>query len=197
MKLSGTKKKFLRKHILQQARELYLHPQTDAAITGNLKQRYPGLTPEIVREAFNYLAGKKLAAIFTPKNRLSIQITPGGIDVLDGAVTISGVEPSSSRYARLGYKKELRRVILLYCCNFHEFFNEDAEIHAEFIQSGFSNLLLEEVRFHIWYLAQKSLLELKRVDMDGDLIFMARITPQGMDVIDGSEINVGVSHEAR
>lgn len=197
MKLSGAKKKLLRKHVLQQARELYLHPQTDVAITESLKNRYPDLAPEQTGEAFHYLAEKNLAKVINRKNRLLVQITPSGIDVLDGAETLRGLEPSSSRYARLGYKKEFRRGILLYCSSFHEFFNEDTEIHAEFRQSGFSNLLIEEVRFHMWYLAEKSFLELKKVDMDGDLIFMARITARGMDIADGNDTDTGISHDAR
>lgn len=195
MKLTAAKKRVLRKQILQQARELYLHPQTDAAIKASLKQRYQALTLEEVRETFNYLAGKELVAVLRDKARLSIKITPKGIDLLDGAISVRGVEPANGRFNSLGYKKELRRGILVYCYSFHDFFNEDTEILQEFRQSGFSNILMEEVRFHIWYLEQKSLLETKRLDMDGTIIFLARITAKGMDVVDNNESDVGVTHD--
>ena len=195
MKLTAAKKRVLRKQVLQQARELYLHPQTDAAIKASLKQRYQALTLEEVRETFNYLADKELVALLRDKARLSIKITPKGIDLLDGAISVRGVEPASSRFNSLGYKKELRRGILVYCYSFHEFFNEDTEILQEFRQSGFSNILMEEVRFHIWYLEQKSLLETKRLDMHGTVIFLARITAKGMDVVDNNESDVGITHD--
>lgn len=195
MKLTAAKKRVLRKQVLQQARELYLHPQTDAAIKASLKQRYQALTLEEVRETFNYLADKELVAVLRDKARLSIKITPKGIDLLDGAISVRGVEPASSRFNSLGYKKELRRGILVYCYSFHDFFNEDTEILQEFRQSGFSNILMEEVRFHIWYLGRKSLLETKRLDMDGTIIFLARVTAKGMDVVDNNESDVGVTHD--
>jgi succinate dehydrogenase flavin-adding protein (antitoxin of CptAB toxin-antitoxin module) len=129
------------------------------------------------------------------KSRLSVRIEPKGIDLLDGALSVRGVEKSSSRYSRLGYKKEIRRGILVYCYSFHEFFNEDTEILQEFRQSGFSNLLIEEVRYHMWYLNKKSLLELKTPDVEDEVIFLARITARGMDVLDNNESEPGVSHD--
>lgn len=195
MKLTAAKKRLLRRQLLQLARELYLHPQSDAAIRESLKPNYPGLTLEQVREIFNYLADKKLVSVMRAGSRLSIRIEPKGIDLLDGALSVRGVEKSSSRYSRLGYKKEIRRGILVYCYSFHEFFNEDTEILQEFRQSGFSNLLVEEVRYHMWYLNKKSLLELKTPDVEDEVIFLARITARGMDVLDNNESEPGVSHD--
>jgi len=195
MKLTAAKKRVLRKQLLQLARELYLHPQSDAAIKASLKRNCPGLTLEHIRETIRYLAEKELVSVVKDKSRLSASITPKGIDLIDGAITVRGIETSSGRFARLGYKKELRRGILVYCYSFHEFFNEDTEILQEFRQSGFSNLLMEELRFHMWYLGQKSLLELKTPEMEGDAFFLARITAKGMDVLDNNDSDPGVSHD--
>lgn len=195
MKLTAEKKRVLRKQLLQLTRELYLHPQSDAAIKASLKRNIPGLTIEQVRETIGYLAEKGLVTELKDKSRLSASITPKGIDVIEGAVSVRGIQTSSGRFARLGYKKELRRGILIYCYSFHEFFNEDTEILQEFRQSGFSNLLMEEMRFHMWYLGEKSLLELKTPEIEGDALFLARITAKGMDVLDNYVSDPGVSHD--
>ncbi|MFQ5432929.1 MAG: hypothetical protein ACE5EN_10535 [Nitrospinota bacterium] len=195
MKLTAEKKRVLRKQLLQLTRELYLHPQSDAAIKASLKRNIPGLTIEQVRETIGYLAEKGLVTELKDKSRLSASITPKGIDVIEGAVSVRGIQTSSGRFARLGYKKELRRGILIYCYSFHDFFNEDTEILQEFRQSGFSNLLMEEMRFHMWYLGEKSLLELKTPEIEGDALFLARITAKGMDVLDNYVSDPGVSHD--
>ena len=195
MKLTSDKKRVLRKQLLQLARELYLHPQSDAVIKASLKRNIPGLTIEQVRETISYLAEKGLVTELKDKSRRSASITPKGIDVVDGAIAVRGVETSGGHFARLGYKKELRRGILVYCYSFHEFFNEDTEILQEFRQSGFSNLLMEELRFHMWYLGRKSLLELKTPELEDDVLFLARITAKGMDVLDSNETDPGVSHD--
>ena len=195
MKLTAAKKKVLRKQLLQLARELYLHPQSDAAIKASLIRNIPGLTIEQVRETISYLAEKELVSQVKDKSRLSASITVKGIDVIDGAVPVRGIQTSSGHFTRLGYKKELRRGILVYCYSFREFFNEDTEILQEFRQSGFSNLLMEELRFHMWYLGQKSLIELKTPEIEGGVLFLARITAKGMDVLDNNEPDPGVSHD--
>jgi hypothetical protein len=82
----------------------------------------------------------------------------------------------------------------MYCYTFRDIFNEDAEIHSEFRASGFSNLLIEEVRFHMWYLTHKKCLELKTPELAGDLVFMARITADGVDVVENSRTDAGISH---
>jgi hypothetical protein len=191
--LNAAKKRVVRKHILQIARELYLHPQTGRAIASNLKTRFPALSLEHVHELFNYLAGKELVLLRENRSALSVQITPKGIDLLDGAITVRGVEPSSAQFTRLEYKKEVRRKILAYCNSFQEYFNEDTELLDEFRESGFSNLLIEEIRFHLWYLNQKSMLDLKTFAVGGEQVFMARITPRGIDVIECNETDPGVS----
>jgi len=191
--LNAAKKRVLRKHLLQQARELYLHPQTDRAIASNLKTRFPALSMEHVQELFNYLEQKELVLLRKTGTSCSIQITPAGVDVLDGAITVRGVEASSAKFTRLEYQKELRRKIMSYCNSFQEYFNEDTEILEEFRESGFSNLLLEEIRFHLWYLDRKSLLTLNTFSVGGDQIFMARITAKGIDVIENSAEEPGVS----
>lgn len=191
--LNSAKKRVVRKHILQLTRELYLHPQTDRAIASNLRPRFPALALEHLHELFNYLAGKELVVLRKNRSALSVQITPKGIDLLDGAITVRGVEPSSAQFTRLEYKKEVRRKILAYCNSFQEYFNEDTEILEEFRESGFFNLLMEEVRFHLWYLNQKSMLDLKTYSVGGEQVFMARITAKGIDVIENNETDPGVS----
>ena len=194
--LNTSKKRVVRKHILQLAGELYLHPQTDKAIASNLKARFPALTLEHVQELFNYLAAKGLVVIRENRSALSVQITPMGIDLLDGAIAVRGVESSSAQFAKLEYKKEIRRKILSYCNSFQEYFNEDTEIRDEFRESGFLNLLIEEIRFNLWYLNQKSMLDLKTFSVGGEQVFMARITPKGIDVIENNEADPGVSGDS-
>ena len=188
-----SKKKILRKQILQQARELYLCPQTDRSIVENLKERYPALTIEQVRELFGYLEKKGLMELHTHRSGESGTITAKGIDALDGAITVRGVEGSPAQYTRLSYKRDLRRRILAYCYSFQEFFNEDTEILEEFRESGYSHILLEEVRFHLHYLNLKELLTLKSVSLGGDMVSMARITANGIDIVEGNGSDAGVS----
>ncbi len=193
--MNAAKKRLIRKHILELSRELYLHPITDRAITENIKERHPNLTKACVREHIHYLAAKDMAVLHKKKNTQSIGITTRGIDVLDGAINVRGVEPSDSQSTRLSYKKELRRGILLYCNSFKESYNEDSEIHAEFRASGFKNLILEEIRFHTWYLEQKKFLEVKSYSAVGGLIFLARITADGIDLLENTITDAGVSND--
>lgn len=190
---SAGKKKVVRKHILQQASDLYLHPLADRTVVANLKNRFPALALEHVRELSGYLEQKELIVLRKSRSGLSLQITAKGIDVLDGAVKVRGVEPACTRFTRLEYKKDIRRGILSYCYSFQEFFNEDTEILEDFRESGFSNLLLEEIRFHIWYLSQKTLLDLKTYSLGGDQVFMARITAKGIDTAENGASEPGVS----
>ncbi len=184
--LNVAKKKVVRKHILQQASDLYLHPLTDRAIVANLKNRFSALTIEHARELFDYLQQKGLVTLRKTWSAHSIQVTTKGIDLLDGAIKVRGIEASCREFAKLEYKKEIRRGILAYCYSFQTFFNEDTEILEEFRDSGFLNLLLEEIRFHIWYLGQNELLEIKSFSLGGDQVFMARLTAKGVDVVENS-----------
>jgi len=191
--LTASKKRVVRRHILQQACDLYLHPLSDTVILANLKARFPALHAGHIRDLCGYMEQKELVSIRRRKNGLAIQITAKGVDVLDGAVKVRGVEPPSVRYTRLENKKEIRRGILAYCYSFQDYYNEDSEILAEFRNFGFSNLLMEEVRFHIWYLNQKSLINLKTFNFGGDPVFMVRVTARGMDVVEENIAEPGVS----
>ncbi len=191
---TAAKSRLIRKHILQLARELYLHPQTDTAVSENLRAQFHDITSESVRNHFIYLADNGLLSLTKKRNSVSVQIRPKGIDVLDGTLSVKGVEPSNPQLARLTYKKEIRHGILMYCNTFRDIYNEDAEIHSEFRSSGFSNILIEEVRFHIWYLFNKGFLELKTPELAGDRVFMARITADGVDIIENNSTDAGVSN---
>ncbi len=194
---SNAKARQLRKHILQLARELYLHPQSGAAMAENLKAHAHDADADAVTGHLLYLADCGLLSLRKSGRQLSVQVTPKGIDVLDGALAVRGVAPGDPHLSHLPYKKELRRGILLYCYNFRDSFNEDAEIQAEFRAAGFSNLLAEEVRFHIWYLCQKGYLDLKTPHLAGDLLFMAKITADGVDVVENARKDPGISHDAQ
>lgn len=189
------KTRLIRKHILQLARELYLHPQTDRSVRENLMGHFHDITADDVRGHFLYLAENGLLHLRKNRQELLAQVTPKGIDVLDGAREVRGVERANPQLGRLSYKKEIRRGILLYCYTFRGLFNEDAEIHAEFKSTGFSNLLMEEVRFHIWYLRHKGYLELKTPDLGGDRVFMARITADGVEIIENHRADEGITHD--
>lgn len=191
-----SKARLIRRHLLQLARELYLHPQRDVTMAENLKGQFHDIDTETIQNHFLYLAERGLLAARRTKNGMSAQITAKGIDVLDGAAAERGVEPTSPHASRLAYKKEIRRVVLQYCYTFRESFNEDAEIMAEFASSGFSNLLPDEVRFHMWYLRHKGCLELKTPTIAGEMVFMAKITADGVDVVEQNRKEPGISHEA-
>ncbi len=191
--LTASKKQVVRRHILQQACDLYLHPLSDTVILTNLQARFPALRAVHIRDLCGYMERKELVSIRKRKTGLAIQITAKGVDVLDGAVKVRGIESPSVRYTRLENKKEIRRGILAYCYSFQDYYNEDSEILAEFRNSGFSNLLMEEIRFHIWYLHQKSLVSLKTFSIGGDPVCMVRVTAAGMDVVEKSVAEPGVS----
>ncbi len=192
----SVKARLLRKHILQLARELYLHPHSGISMAENLKAHFHDLNAEAVSGHFLYLADTGLLLLRKNRQGMSVQITPKGIDVLDGAVAVRGVEPGDPQLARLSYKKELRRGILHYCYSFRDSFNEDAEMQAEFRTAGFSNLLIEEVRFHMWYLRHKDYLCLQTPSIGGDMVFMAKITPAGVDVVEQAKKDPGITHDA-
>jgi len=182
--LNGAKKRKIRKQILQQASDLYLHPLPDRVIAENLKPRFPTLTSKDIVNLATYLEKKNLITLRKSKSGQLIQITAEGIDVLDGSLIARGVEPSNKRLTKLEYKKEIRREIISYCYSFQEFFNEDSEILEEFRKNGFANLLLEEIRFHLWYLNQKNLVDLKTFSVGGEQLFMVRLTAKGIETME-------------
>ena len=184
----------LRKQVLAIALDLYLFPQSSRSITHGLRKQYPTLTEERVRDCFYYLEKKGYLKTTKRKERhTTATITAQGVDLAEGAIADKGVLPARLDAAGLTVKRDIRARILAYCRAFPDSFSADDEILAELMELGFDAVLMEQIRFHIWYLAGKGMLDMRTHPLRSDLVFMARITAKGMDVIDGAITDPGVA----
>ena len=184
----------LRKQALVILAGLYVFPQAETALTSALRPRFPGLDAKKLRDCLAYLEKKGYVTVNTADSGLrSVQITPAGMDVSDGAVSDHGVLPAQPGLTGLIVKRAIRAGVLAFCRQCPEAFNGDDEIHQDLLDQGMESLLIEQVRYHIWYLAKKGLLELRTHPANGDLVYLARITARGMDVNDGLLADPGVT----
>ncbi|MBI4665357.1 MAG: hypothetical protein HY751_02980 [Nitrospinae bacterium] len=187
----------LRRLSLQLLAGLYLFPQADRAIAGALRKRFPDMDAKSVRDCLSYLAKKGYVSITRlGDGALSAQITPAGIDIVDGAMEDDGVLPGRADLSALTAKKSIRQALLNYCRQFPESFNGDDEMGMTLADQGMERVLIDQVRFHIWYLSGKGFLDLRSQPVNGDVVYLARITALGMDVADGIAADPGVTgHE--
>lgn len=184
----------LRKHALAMLAGLHMFPQAETALISALLPRFPGLDAKKMRDCLAYLEKKGYVAVNTADSGpRSAQITPAGMDVCDGAVHDHGVLPAQPGLTGLLVKRAIRAGVLAFCRQCPEAFNGDDEIHQDLIDQGMENLLIEQVRHHIWYLARKGLLELRTHPANGDLVHLVRITARGMDMTDGLLADPGVT----
>lgn len=184
----------LRKQALAMLAGLYMFPQAEAALAKALKPRFPELDARKLRDCLAYLEKKDYVAVNTAESGLrSVQITPAGIDLADGAVTDQGVLPSRPGLTGLLVKRAIRSGVLAFCRQCPEAFNGDDEIHQDLIDQGMESLMVDQVRYHIWYLAKKGLLEMRAHPANGDIIYLARITASGMNMADGLLADPGVT----
>jgi len=173
--------------------DLYLFPQPDRALAGALAAQFPGVGESTVRDCFSYLEKKGFVKTVRRKDgQVTAEITAKGIDLVEGAVTDRGVLPARADFTGLTLKRGVRAGILAYCRRFPESFNGDDEILAELKELGLGGLLIEQVRYHIWYLDAKGYVEMKTHPIHGDLVFMARITAAGVDLAEGACSDPGV-----
>lgn len=185
----------LRRQVLNLLADLYLFPQSDRVLTEALRDRAPDMDRKAVRDCFAYLEKKGYVVVNrSHAGAATARITSKGVDLIEGAATDRGVlSATSSDRAALSVKRQIRAAVLSYLRLFPESFNGDDEIHAELVEMGMAALPLDQVRYHIWYLAGKDLLEMKTHPLHGDMIYLARITARGMDVADGGEKEDGVT----
>ncbi|MGK7346298.1 MAG: hypothetical protein ACNS63_10885 [Candidatus Nitrospinota bacterium M3_3B_026] len=189
-----TRTRHLRKRILCLLADLYLFPQSDRGIAAALKESLPGLDAGKVRDCFAYLEKKGyVAANRSRSGAVTARITASGLDVVEGAVSDRGILPASPDLAALAGKRQIRRAILAYCRQFPDSFNADDEIHHELKEMGMAGVIIEQARLHIWYLDGKGLLEMRTSPLSGDLVFLARITAKGMDLLEGNASDPGVA----
>ncbi len=190
--------KNLRKQTLAIALDLYLFPQSPRSVAQTLRRQFPTLEEERVRDCFTYLEMKGYLKVARRRGRLlTATITADGVDLAEGAVTDKGVLPVRADLTGLSARRDTRARILAYCRQFPDSFSGDDEILAELKELGFGAVIMEQVRFHIWYLAGKGLLEMKTHPLQSDLVYLAKITAKGMDLIDGAITDPGVAdHES-
>ncbi len=184
----------LRKQILTVLYDLYLFPQSDRGLAAVLKGRNSSVDIEKVKDCFTYLE-KKGYVVTTGRSRegdVLASVTALGVDMVEGAIKDRGILPSDHELAGLSVKKEVRRVILAFLRLYPESFNADDEIVAELRELGMGAVFIDQVRFHIWYLSEKKLVEMKTHQMRFDIIHFARITALGMDLLEGSVSDHGV-----
>ncbi|VAX17020.1 hypothetical protein MNBD_NITROSPINAE04-849 [hydrothermal vent metagenome] len=183
----------LRKSLLGVIAELYLFPQTDEALAQALAEQFPDLDTDGARDCFSYLEKKGYVETSRAKERrMTARITAKGIDLVEGAVTDRGILSARPDFTGLALKRSVRSGILAYCRQFPDSFNGDDEILAELKELGMGALIIEQVRYSIWYLSEKSFLELKTHPLKSDLVFFARITAKGIDLVEGGISDPGV-----
>jgi hypothetical protein len=197
--MAGDKKRFrtlaLRKSLLGVIAELYLFPQTAEGLREALASQFARLDIEKVLDCFSYLEKKGYIKTGRAKGKnMSAAITAGGIDLVEGAVTDRGVLPASADFTGLSLKRSVRTGILNYCRQFPDSFNGDDEILAELKDLGMGALIIEQVRYNIWYLSEKGFVDLKTHPLRSDLVFLARITATGIDLVEGAVNDPGVNH---
>lgn len=198
--MAGEAKRFrtlaLRKSLLGVIAELYLFPQTAEGMAQALAGQFADLDIEKVLDCFSYLEKKGYVKTGRAKGRrMTAGITAKGIDLVEGAVSDRGVLPARSDFTGLALKRSIRSGILSYCRQFPDSFNGDDEILAELKELGMGALIIEQVRYNIWYLSEKRFLELKTHPLKSDLVFLARITAQGIDLVEGAVNDPGVNHD--
>jgi hypothetical protein len=184
----------VRKLSLQVLYELYLFPQSDTAVAQALAAGpLADARREEIRDAFSYLEKKGYIALQRGRNdAVTAQITPFGIDIVEGAAIDRGILPVGVSSASLSGRRSSRRWILSFLRQFPESFSGDDEIHAEFVDQGMGPALLDRIRFDLWYLAGKQLVDLKTHPVAGDVVYVARITASGIDLLDGTYADPGV-----
>lgn len=196
--MAEEKKRFrtlaLRKSLLGVIAELYLFPQADEGMAQALAGQFPDLDIDRVRDCFSYLEKKGYIKTSRAKGRkMTARITARGVDLVEGAVTGRGVLPARPDFTGLALKRGVRSGILSYCRQFPDSFNGDDEILAELKELGMGALIIEQVRYNIWYLSEKCFLELKTHPLKSDLVFLARITARGIDLVEGAISDPGVT----
>ncbi len=184
----------LRKKALHLLADLYLYPQSASALASALRLRDPYIDRQKVRDCFSYLEKKGYVSIRRAGDgKVKAIITSSGIDLVDGAVHDSGVLPARPNFTSQMTRKEIRKGVLSFLRQFPDSFNGDDEILAQLKELGLVDLMMDQVRFHIWYLSGKKLLEMKTSSLRDELVYYARITARGMDLLDGSIEDPGVN----
>ncbi|MBI4827235.1 MAG: hypothetical protein HY804_00195 [Nitrospinae bacterium] len=183
----------IRKEIVALLAQLYLFPQTVRALTAALGARFPGLEQDAARDALMYLEKKGYIRLAQGQGgRTTARVTPKGIDLADGAISDDAISPIRPGPAALALARQTRLLILAYCRRFPEAWNGDDEILAETSPILAGAVSLDQVRYHLWYLAGKGCLEMKTRAHLRDVVVMARITARGMDLLDGATEDPGV-----
>lgn len=174
--------------------DLYLFPQPARAIAQGLQKQFPGFGEEQALDCFSYL--EKKGYVRTEKRKdgqRTAAVTAEGIDLVEGAVADRGVLAAAPEFSGLAIKKEIRGGALSYCRMFPDCYNGDDEILAELRDMGFRTLAMDQVRHQLWYLSLKKFVELKTRPLGRDVVFMARITGRGIDVVEGAISDPGVA----
>ena len=184
----------LRREIIIALADVYLFPQTGRGLASGLKDRFSWLDADRVEDCLSYLAKKGYVEIIHGKDGAgSARITAMGIDLAEGAATCRGVLSFKHDPARLSVKREIRFITLSYCRRFPDSFNGDDEILMELVQRGMTALTIDELRYHVWYLSRKGYLEMKTYPLQRDMVFLGRITARGIDLLEGSLTDAGVT----
>lgn len=183
-----------RKLVLSALYDLYLFPQSDTSIAQALTAGpLADIGKESVRDCFVYLEKKGYVALQRGASKtVTARITAFGVDIVEGATKDRGILQVSATLTGLAGRKTARRAILAYCRQFPESYNGDDEIHSEFEELGLGHIMFDQIRFHLWYLSGKNLVELKTQPLAGDVVYLARITATGIDLLDGAVTDPGV-----
>lgn len=182
----------LRKRILTILYDLYLFPQPEEALLYVLRKLNPSVTEKKVRALITYLEKKNYLKTRRKDGVVnSVRITSLGVDIVEGAVKDRGILFTPIELSGLVAKNGIRKAILQFLAQYPESFNGDDEILAELYELGMRDVHLDEARFHLWYLAGKGLVDMKTHPLGGDMVYCAKITALGTDVVDGNSKDSG------
>ncbi len=189
-----TQARALRKRLLTVLYDLYLFPQPAGSLVYVLRELNPSVTEKKVHALVAYLEKKNYVAIKRKDGAVnSVRITSLGADVVEGAIQDRGVLPAWTELSGLVAKKGIRKAVLMFLAQYPESFSGDDEILAELYELGMRDVHLDEARFHIWYLSGKALVEMKTHPLSGDMVYCAKITALGTDVVEGHAKDSGVT----
>lgn len=182
--------------ILSALNEVYIFPQSERALLAAITELKPDLTERDVRAGLTYLEKKGYATIHNgPDGERSARVSSDGVDLAEGAARDRGIAILKFNPRELRLKRALRHSILSYLSWFPESYSSDDEMLDEFQKSFGLTPTLDQIRFGIWYLFGKSLIEMKTRHLFGDFIYLARITARGIDILDGTESDPGVARD--
>ncbi len=188
-----------RYHILRIANDLYRHAHPDVVMQEALSEVNQDAPRNNIRDHFEYLANLDPPALIVAKiedhDMWTARITPAGVDIITGAVSVPGVRSADPIAESLRIKSDTRRGILAHLNDKPTKHVEDVDLVEQFVADSFFAIDLPEIQYQLWYLEGKGLVKTEEIKIGKARNVTAKITPAGTDVDNGETYCVGVSRK--